>query len=145
MAAGPWVIYNEFKESLGQKKIHLGTDTFKIALFTSSSNAGAATLATAQYATLTNQVANGNGYTTGGVTVAVTWNRSTGTVTFDTADASWTASGASLTARFAVLYSDTATSKDLVSYMLLDAAPADVVTQDGNTLTIQVANVFSLA
>lgn len=145
MAAGPWVPYNEFKESLGQKKIHLGTDTFKVALFLSTSNAGSATLATAQYATLTNQHANGNGYTTAGVTVAATWNRSVGTVTFDTADASWTASGGSIVARFAVLYSDTATNKDLVAYMLLDSSPADVTTTTGNTLTINIANVFTLS
>jgi hypothetical protein len=62
-AAGPWVIYNEFKETLGKKVLDLVNDTFKVALFTSTSNAGSATLATAQYATLTNQVsANGNGY-----------------------------------------------------------------------------------
>jgi hypothetical protein len=145
MAAGAWTIYNEFKKTLGDKVVDLGNDTFKIGLFQSTSNAGSATLTTAQYATLTNQVASANGYTTAGVTVAVTWTRSTGTVTFDTADASWTASGGSIVARFAVLYDDTATNKNLVAYMLLDSAPADVTVTDGNTLTIQIANVFTLA
>jgi hypothetical protein len=144
-AAGPWVIYNEFKETLGKKLIDLSSDTFKVALFTSTSNAGSATLATATYATLTNELANGNGYLTGGVTAAATWVRSTGTVTFDTADTTWTASGGSLTARFAVLYDSTPATKYLIAYALLDSAPADVVVSDGNSLSVQITNVFSLA
>jgi hypothetical protein len=144
-AAGPWVIYNEFKETLGKKVLDLVNDTFKVALFTSTTNAGAATLATAQYATLTNQVANGSGYTTAGTTVTPAWTRSTGTVTFDTSDATWTAAGGTITARIAVLYDDTASLKNLVAYCLLDSAPADVVVSDTNSLTLSIVNVFSLA
>jgi hypothetical protein len=145
MAAGPWVIYNEFKETLGKKLVDLSADTLKVALFLSTSNAGSATLATAQYATLTNQHANANGYTTAGVTVAGTWVRATGTVTLDTADASWTASGGSIVARFAVLYDDTSALKHLIAYCLLDATPADVTTTDANTITIQITNVLTLS
>jgi hypothetical protein len=144
-AAGPWVIYNEFKESLGKKTLDLVNDTFKVALFSSTSNAGSATLATAQYATLTNQTASGNGYTTTGTSVTPAWTRSTGTVTFDTSDATWTASGGTITARFAVLYDDTAASKNLVAYCLLDSAPADIVISDTNSLTLSIVNVFTLA
>jgi hypothetical protein len=144
MAAGPWVIYDEFKDSLGEKKINLATDTIKVGLFLSTSNAGSASLATAQYATLTNQHANANGYTTGGVTCASTYTQTGGTATFDLADAAWTASGGSIVARFAVIYSDTATNKDLIAYCLLDSTPADVTVTTGNSLTIQIANVFTL-
>lgn len=147
MAAGPWNVYNEFKLSLGNKAINLGSDVIKCALFLSTSNAGSVALQNARYATLTNQVANGLGYTTAGVTVAATWvgDYSTATKTFDTADAAWTASGGSLVARFAVLYDDTATNKDLIAYCLLDATPADVTTTDANTLTVAITNVFTLA
>jgi hypothetical protein len=94
-APGPWVLYNEFKETLGKKTVDLVNDTFKVALcLLSTTNAASATLATAQYATLTNQVASANGYTTTGTSVTPAWTRSTGTVTFDTSDATWTASGA---------------------------------------------------
>lgn len=143
-APGPWVVYNEFKLTLGQKTIDLVNDVFKVALFLSTSNAGAATLATAQYATLTNQVASASGYTTAGVTVTPAWTRSVGTVTFDTSDAAWTASGGSITARFAVLYDNTTSLKDLIAYSLLDSAPADVIVSDTNTLTINIVNVFSI-
>lgn len=144
MAAGSWTPYNEFKNALGVKLLNLNTDSIKVALFLSTSNAGSASLATAQYATLTNQHANANGYTTGGVACAPTYSQTAGTATFDTADASWTASGGSIVARFAVVYDDTATNKDLIAYCLLDSTPADVTVTVGNTLTIQIANIFTL-
>lgn len=147
MAAGAWTVYHEFKLALGNKLVDLDTDTIKCALFLSTSNAGSASLASARYGTLTNQHANANGYATGGVTVVGTYNNSSGTLTFDVADPSWTAAGGSITARFAVLYSDTATNKDLIAFCLLDSTPADVAVTDGNTLTIQInaAGVFTLA
>jgi hypothetical protein len=145
MAAGQWVVYNEFKATLGLKALNLNVDSMKVALFLSTSNAGNAALASALYATLTNQVAAGNGYATGGVAVAPTYSQAAGTATFDVADAAWTASGAGITARFAVLYDDAAASKDLIAYCLLDSTPADVTIGAGNTLTIQIANVFTLA
>jgi hypothetical protein len=48
----------------------------------------------------------------------------------------WTASGGSISARFAVIYDDSTTPKHLVCYSLLDTAPADVTATAGNTLTI---------
>jgi len=147
MAAGAWVVYNEAKLALGKKLLNLSaTDSIKMALFLSTSNAGSAALATAQYATLTNQHANANGYTTGGVVCAQTFTDAAGTETFDVADATWTAAGGSMVARFAVLYDDTAANKDLIAYCLLDSAPADVTVTTGNSLTIQInaAGVFSL-
>src|ERR1035437_8701414 len=133
MAAGAWVVYNEAKLALGKKLMNLSaTDSIKMALFLSTSNAGSAALATAQYATLTNQVAGSYGYTAGGAACAQTFTNASGTETFDVADASWTASGGSITARFAVLYDDTAANKDLIAYCLLDSAPADVTVTDGN-------------
>jgi hypothetical protein len=145
MAAGPWVVYNEFKATLGLKALQLNTDSMKVALFLSTSNAGNAALVTAQYATLTNEVAAANGYATGGVVCAPTYSQTAGTATFDTADASWTASGGSITSRFAVVYDNSAVNKDLIAYCLLDATPADVTVTTGNTLTIQIANIFTLA
>jgi hypothetical protein len=144
MAAGPWTIYNEFKATYGLKAMNLNTDAMKVALFLSTSNCGNAALATAQYATLTNQHTAVNGYATGGVACAPSYSQTAGTATFDTADATWTASGGSIVARFAVLYDDTSTNKDLIAYCLLDSTPADVTTTTGNTLTIQIANVFTL-
>jgi hypothetical protein len=144
MAAGQWNIYNEFKATIGLKALNLNTDSVKVALFLSTSNCGNVALTTAQYATLTNQVAAAFGYATGGVVAAPTYSQTSGTATFDTADAAWTASGGSIVARFAVAYDDTAANKDLIAYCLLDSTPADVTVTTGNTLTIQITNIFTL-
>ena len=137
MAADKWKIYDGFLEYMGDNTIDMDADTFKVGLYLSTSNA--ATLTTDDVAALTNEHANANGYTTGGNTLAsVTWAEATGTVTFDAADTVWTASGGPITARFAVIYSDTSVTDKLVAYSLLDTAPADVTATDGNTLTIQM-------
>lgn len=144
MAADKWKIYDSFIEYMGDNTIDMDNDTFKCALFTSASNA--ATITLDDLSAVTNQVANANGYTTGGNTLTgVTWAQASGTVTFDSDDTAWTASGGSITARYAVIYSDTSTTDKLVAYSLMDNTPADVTATDGNTLTIQmnVSGIFT--
>ena len=145
-----WRVYREFKEALAEKLVNLETDTIKVALFLSTSNAGDVALATAQYATLTNEVGTTNtGYTTGGAACAnPSWTVSGETATFDADDpAAWTAGSATLVHRFEVLYSDTATNKNLIAYCIADSTPADVTVTAGNTLTISfnASGIFTLA
>jgi len=143
-AAGPWVLYNDFKLNAFKKLMDLSADTMKVALVTSASNAISATLTPATYATINNELPTANGYTLAGVAAAsptLTGGGATATITFDTADVSWTGSGAGFTARAAVLYDST--SGHLIAYCLLDSAPADVTVAAGNTLTLQITNVFT--
>ncbi len=144
MAADAWKSYNKFKEFLGEGYIDLDGDNLKMALFLSTSNA--ATLTNDEYGDLTNELSNGNGYTTGGIVLTgVTWTESSGTVTFDCNDPTLTASGGTLTFRFAVIYvvktisapTGTVTSP-LICMSLLDNTPADVSVTSGNTLTFQI-------
>lgn len=152
MAAGKWKVYEFGKEYLADGTIDLDTATFKMALFQSTSNCDTLSGSDA-LADLTNEVANANGYTTGGVTLTgVTWNNAAGTMTFDTSDAVWTASGGSITARFAVIYRSGASGSPsvtdaLLCVCLLDTTPADVTATDGNTLTIAInaSGVFTLS
>jgi hypothetical protein len=139
VAADAWDVYDKFKEYMGDGTIDLDGDTFKVVLCSSTSNA--ATQTNQLYASLTEELSTANGYTSGGATLtSVTWTESSGTVTFDSADPAWTASGGSITARFAVVYDDTPTSPadPLVCSCLMDNSPADVTVTDGNTLTIQI-------
>ena len=145
-APGPWTLYNDFKASAFKKVFNLTSDTIQVALVTSASNAISATLTPATYATITNELTTANGYTLGGANAAsptITGGGATSTITFDTTDVSWTASGAGFTARAAVIYDNTATNKDLIAFCNLDSTPADVTVAAGNTLTIQIANVFT--
>jgi len=140
-AAGAWTFTNTSRTSLINGTFDLDTDSFKMALFLSTSNIGAASTT---YAGVTNEHANANGYTTGGI--AITFNLSgTTTVTVDVAtDPVWTASGGSIVARFAVIYE---VAGNVLCYCLLDSTPADVTVTTGNTLTVQInaSGVFTLA
>ena len=81
-------------------------DTYKVALYTAATfDATATTLA----GVTKTEVADGDGYTTGGLAltgVAVT-TVSTSGAKFDADDASWSASGGPIAAEFAILYNDT--------------------------------------
>lgn len=141
MAAGSWTLTNTGRTSLLNGTFDIDSDTWKMALFLSTSNIGAASTT---YAGLTNEHANANGYTTGGASIALTLAGTT-TVTVDiTTDPVWTASGGSIVARFAVIYE---VSGNVLCYCLLDSAPADVTATTGNTLTVaaHASGVFTLA
>lgn len=140
MAAGTWTFTNAARTNISTGT-YLDADSYKIALFLSTSNIGASSTT---YAGLTNEHANANGYTTGGN--AVTLSRTgTTTVTFDTTDpAVWTASGGSIIARYAVLYE---VGGNVLCYCLLDSTPADVTVTSGNTLTLTInaSGVFTMS
>jgi hypothetical protein len=133
MAAGAWTFYNEFKRMIGDGTLDMDTDIFKMALFTSASNATVATLSTK--ASITNEVANANGYLTGGKSVtAITWatGASAGEYRWDATADVWSASGGSISiVRIAVIYQS---NGQLVAYSELSTAQFSIT--DGNTLTV---------
>lgn len=139
-AAGAWTFTNTGRTSVLNGTFDIDSDTWKMALFLSTSNIGAASTT---YAGVTNEHANANGYTTGGTAVTLSLAGTT-TVTADSSDATWTASGGSIVARFAVIYE---VGGNVLAYCLLDSAPADVTVTDGNSLTVQIhaSGVFTLA
>lgn len=135
-------MYAKAPLSFMTKTANLSTDTIKIALFTSTL---VPAQSTNQYFDVTpytaNQVASGNGYTTGGATLSsVTVATSSLTTTFDAADVSWTVTGAGFTYRYAVVYDDTpASSKPLVCYIDFGA---DVVASAGtHTITFDTNGI----
>jgi hypothetical protein len=141
MAAGAWTFTNSGRTSLLNGTFDIDSDTWLMALFLSTSNIGASSTT---YAGLTNEHANGNGYTTGGESITLTLSGTT-TVTVDIdTDPVWTASGGPITARFAVIYES---GGNVLCYCLLDDTPADVTATDGNTLTVaaNASGVFTLA
>ena len=142
MAAGAWTFTDAGRTKLLDGTFDLDTDTFLCALFLSTSNIGAASTT---YAGVTNEHANANGYTTGGISMGPLALSGTTTVTVDDpADMVWTASGGSITARFAVIYES---AGNVLCYCLLDSTPADVTATTGNTLTIALhaSGIFTLA
>lgn len=130
MAAGAWTFPNGGRTKLLDGTFDLDSDSWKEALFLSTSNIGAASTT---FAGVTNEHAGANGYTAGGIAITFALSGTT-TVTADLAtDPVWTASGGSIVARFAVIYE---VGGNVLCYCLLDSAPADVTTTTGNTLTV---------
>ena len=82
-----------------------GGNTFKLALFTSSASLGAAT--TAYASSGINEVADGNGYSTGGNTLTRVDPTTSSTTAF-TDFSNTTFSSATITANGAMIYNDTA-------------------------------------
>ena len=142
MAAGTWTLTNTTRTKLLNGTFDLDSDTFKMALFLSTSNLGAAST---DFASVTNEVGTTNtGYSAGGEAITFTLSGTTTVkVDIDTYPV-WTAGSAGLTARFACIYE---VGGDVVCYCLLDSSPADVSVTEGNTLTCaaHADGIFTLA
>lgn len=94
--------YNKFLPAVDvmQEGMNAATDVWKIVLATALANTDT---------TITAEVANGNGYTTGGKTAATTSATTTAGVfkLILASPAAWTATGAGFTFRYAILYNST--------------------------------------
>lgn len=141
MAAGAWTFPDGARTDIANGVFAIAADTYKMALFLSTSNIGTGSTT---FAGVTNEHAAANGYTAGGIAADLTLAGTT-TVTADVAtDPVWTASGGSIVARFAVIYE---VGGNVLCYCLLDSTPANVTATDGNTLTVaaHASGVFTLA
>jgi hypothetical protein len=131
------LIFNRAKKKLLDAGINLGTDTIKLALFTNSYTPN---IDTDEFFSgiSANQVAAGNGYTSGGVALA---NKATTVDTtddkgvFDADDVVFTLTGP-VTFRYAVLYKDTGNSATSPLIMVEDVGAAGITAQAG-LLTFQ--------
>lgn len=112
--------YNKFNSftdylvgNVSGQSIKVISDTFKVML---TNTAPVAT--NSKYSDISaGEVANGNGYATGGTASAVTAANSSGTETVTAADVTFTASGGSIGPfRYAVFYDSTPTDKPLMNW-----------------------------
>ena len=121
MSAGNFTLFNIAKLHLLDGTHNITGHTYKMALCTSVQSidatfAGAST--DCRYADLTAEVAGANGYTTGGKTLTMSETRSTGTITVSCDNQTWTAS--TFTAKYAVIYDNTTTNKNLLGFVDLE-------------------------
>lgn len=155
MVASSWQFYNSFRRYMSTTQsagvgIDLSADEFLMALYTSAAAATIDDVEISVLGSLTGQVANGNGYLTGGKTLAgVTWSTgaTTATMRFDVTSPIWTAGGGDVAdIKYAVIYRNGA-SAGLDKVIVHSRLTADQFTvSNGNTLTITVAatGVFEL-
>ena len=123
------LIYNDFLDELHQGNIDLNSDTFVLILLADTYTPDATDHDLADVSA--NEVANGSGYTTGGQSLTVSYDETSGTVTFDADDLVW--NSATFTARYALIYDDTH-AEDLLAF-LLDFS--ENKTGQGDTFTVR--------
>lgn len=104
--------FDSFVEALSEKVHNLGSDSLKVALTNT-----APTATDTQFTDLT-EITAGNGYTAGGGSVTVSSSAQTsGVYKLIASNLVFTASGGTIGPfRYAVLYNDTATNKEVVGY-----------------------------
>jgi hypothetical protein len=136
MAAQAWQIHDGWFTSLHNGTVDTDTDVFAMRLYTQASNIVNTSINA--LASITDELAAGNGYATGGATVAVTISEpSAGVTRLDCADAIWAATGTGIVARYGALVDVTAGV--VVAHCLLDVLDADVTASAGNPFTIEIA------
>jgi hypothetical protein len=141
MAAGAWTFTNTGRSNILDALVATA-DTYKMALFLSTSDLAATENA---YSGVTNEVGVTNtGYSTGGISVALTKSGTTTVTVVMTTAPVWTAGTANLTAKFAAIYE---VGGNILCYCTLDSGGADVTATNGNTLTVGTngGTVFTLA
>lgn len=135
-----YVKFQPFVEALAEKVHNLGADTLKVALTNTAPNASDATLSQIT------QIANGNGYTTGGTQATISSSAQTsGTYKLVLNDVVFTASGSLGPFRYAVLYNDTASNDELIGYWDYGSS---VTLASGDTFTVDFdgsAGVLTIA
>lgn len=137
-------LYGSFPAKLANKEIDWDTDTVKVALCTSTYTPAQDTHD--YFNDITNEV-TGTGYTAGGATLAsktVNYTAGTNTTTFDAADVSWPSS--TITARYAIIYVDTAgasSTDPLIGYVDFGE---NVSSSSGTfSITWDAAGIFTIA
>lgn len=136
-------LYGKFFSALADKTVDLNSDSFKVALATSSYTPDQD--AHDFFNDITNEV-SGTGYTAGGAALgSPTFSYTGGSNTFawDAADVSWSSS--TITARYAIIYDSTpgsSSTNPLVAYVDFGA---DVSTTAGTfTITWDSAGIFTI-
>jgi len=146
MAAGDLFAYNDFAHQLAANEVILDSDTFKVALYTSTWSP-AQTDADPIY-TVTNEV-SGTNYSAGGATVtsgfALNLNGAVSEIQPQggAPQVSWTQHAAGPTnIRTGMLYSDTASPKHAIAYITFGVADISLV--DGDITFTFSANAFTI-
>lgn len=148
MAQGGVTLMQDFLDDLGKQIHDLDADTIKLGLITTSTtpdttDADACWGAGGSTNYSTNEVTPGGNYSAGGPDISATWGEAAGVGTFDSADVSISQHASNPTnARWAIIYNDTATNKDVIGFVDLGAA-VDLSLGDFS-LTIDSSGFFTI-
>lgn len=146
MAATAWALWNKAKKAIGNGTIQLGVNVLKMQLHTSAAVGFTTNSAISTAASVTGEVAAGNGYATGGqalATVVWTVGASAGQYKLGAANPIWTGTGGSIAnIKFALIKNSAGKA---ICWSKLTTAQFTLTIN--NTLTVQfaAAGIFTLA
>ncbi len=142
MAASAWTVFNTFRRDIGNGTLDLDTTNFDLHLFTSAASANVMNDLLSTLGSMSNEVANGNGYLISGRIMVETWTigDSVGQYRWDMSDIIWTATGGTIpNIRYAVIVGRTQDSgKNASNAVMMRAAltTTQFTLQQGSTLTV---------
>ena len=140
MAAQAFKIYNLSKKKIGNTSLNLAATVFRMTLHTSASNA--ATLTLGVYNSVTNEVAEANGYSSSGKALTSevwTVGASAKSYKFDFDDVVWTGTGGTIpNIKFACVWISAAASANRHLLAFCSLTSAQFTLAQNNTLTLQI-------
>lgn len=123
MPIGTWTPFRKSVEKISKGVIDLSSHDFKLVLCNSSqvlTSSFVGTSTDARYSDLTGELATGNGYVSGGVSLTSPEIATVANVsTWQTDDGLITLTG-SLTFKYGLIYDNTTTNKDLICFVDMD-------------------------
>jgi hypothetical protein len=137
-SAGPWKVHDKGTFFLFSEGVDESVNDYYVILLTSSWTPAKTN---AYYSDISAyELSTANGYTNGGQLLAnvAVIEESDGTSYLDCDNPEWTASGGSITARYAAIYNGSSSTNELIVSGVLDNTPADVTATDGQVLRILI-------
>ena len=140
MPAQPFKIYNLAKKKIANGSLSLAASTFRMTLHTSASNAPTLTLGL--YGSVTNEVAEGNGYSSSGKALTGevwTVGGSAKAYKFDFDDVTWTGTGGTIpNIKYAVVWIEGASAAARHLLAVASLSSAQFTLSLNNTMTVQI-------
>jgi hypothetical protein len=140
MSAQAFKIYNLAKKKIGNTTLNLASTVYRMTLHQAASNA--ATLTLGVYASLTSEVASGNGYSSSGKALTTeiwTVGASAKSYKFDFDDVVWTGTGGTIpNIMFAVVWLSAAATANRHLLTFSSLSSAQFTLSQNNTLTLQI-------
>lgn len=149
MAAGDFVVFDQFLQDVGRKVHQLETDVIKFGLVTNVTTPTASTAdprwgagGTTNFDT--NEVTAGGNYAAEGPDISATYSQTSGTATFDATDVSIAQNAANPTnARWAIIYNSTSAGKECIGF--LDLGSVINLSTGSFTVTWNASGLFTIA
>lgn len=140
MAASAWKVFKEAKKNLGLGNFNFSTHAFRMTLHKAAAALSANEDGLSVYASVGNELADGNGYSTSGKAISDnTWSVTNTTeyeFDFKPSGVFWSANGGNLTSiTYGVIWSNQGATKYLVCWSKLSTSAITV--NDGSRLTVK--------